>query len=152
MAASSACTSIDFNYWRISCLVDNGSTNTRFNRDVKAYLCLVPILMTTLLLFGYFFYRPWEGAAHLTEARTQLLTAMILIELTNAISVRSLGHHIWQVGVFKNKIWCAEGGIIPPSATHAQYNGPQRSVRRECTQTIGLGHCDISSQRWFSPQ
>jgi len=109
LAASSACTSIDFNYWRISCLVDNGSTNTRFNRDGKAYLCLVPILMTTLLLFGYFFYRPWEDAAHLTEARTQLLTAMILIELANAIFVRSLGHHIWQVGVFKNKIWCAVG-------------------------------------------
>ena len=65
--------------------------------------------MTTLLLFGYFFHRTWESAAHLTEARTQLLKAMILIELANAISVDSLGHHIWQAGVFKNKIWCAVG-------------------------------------------
>jgi magnesium-transporting ATPase (P-type) len=44
----------------------------------------------------------------LVEARTQLLTAMILMELANAISARSLKFPVWQVGVFKNKfLWYA---------------------------------------------
>lgn len=81
-----------------------------FTHDVKAYLSLTPILMTALLLFGYFFYRPWESQAQLLEARTQLLTAMILMELANAISVRSLKYPIWKVGAFKNKfLWYAVG-------------------------------------------
>jgi len=71
---------------------------------------LTPILMATLLLFGYFFYRPWENQAQLMEARTQLLTAMILMELANAISSRSLKYPIWKVGAFKNKfLWYAVG-------------------------------------------
>jgi Ca2+-transporting ATPase len=79
-----------------------------FTRDVKLYLSLMPILMSSLLLFGYFFYRPWENQAQLTEARTQLLTAMILMELANAISARSLKYPIWKVGPFKNKfLWYA---------------------------------------------
>lgn len=79
-----------------------------FTRDVKIYLSVVPIVMTTLLLFGYFFYKPWEGAAQLTEARTQLLTAMILIELANAVSARSLKYSVFKVGVFKNRfLWYA---------------------------------------------
>ncbi len=79
-----------------------------FTRDVKLYLSLVPVLMTALLLFGYFSYHPWEGLAQLKEARTQLLTAMILMELANAISARSLRYPVWKVGVFKNKfLWYA---------------------------------------------
>jgi Ca2+-transporting ATPase len=79
-----------------------------FTRDVKLYLTFVPIIMTVLLLFGYFFYRPWEGSAQLTEARTQLLTAMILMELVNAISARSLTYPVFKVGLFKNKfLWYA---------------------------------------------
>jgi Ca2+-transporting ATPase len=79
-----------------------------FTRDVKLYLSLVPILMTALLLFGYFFYRPWESSNQLTEARTQLLTAMIIMELANAISARSLRYPVWKIGVFKNKfLWYA---------------------------------------------
>jgi Ca2+-transporting ATPase len=79
-----------------------------FTRDVKLYLSLVPIVMTTLLLFGFFFYRPWEGQHQLAEARTQLLTAMILMELANAISARSLRYPVWKVGAFKNKfLWYA---------------------------------------------
>ena len=79
-----------------------------FTLDVKLYLTLVPILMTSLLLFGYFYYKPWESIANLTEARTQLLTAMILMELANAISARSLKYPVWKVGVFKNKfLWYA---------------------------------------------
>jgi Ca2+-transporting ATPase len=81
-----------------------------FTRDVKLYLSLTPILMTGLLLFGYFFYRPWEGSAQLLEARTQLLTAMITMELANAISARSLKYPVWKVGAFKNKfLWYAVG-------------------------------------------
>ena len=79
-----------------------------FTRDVKIYLIVVPIMMSALLLFGYFFYRPWEGQAQLTEARTQLLTAMILMELANAISARSLKYSVFKVGLFKNKfLWYA---------------------------------------------
>jgi Ca2+-transporting ATPase len=77
-----------------------------FTRDVKAYLSIVPIIMTAMLLFGYFFYHPWEGEHQLAEARTQLLTAMILMELANAISARSLKYSVFKVGVFKNKyLW-----------------------------------------------
>jgi len=83
-----------------------------FTRDVKLYLTLVPILMTVLLLFGYFYYQPWRGIVDgkdmLTEARTQLLTAMILMELANAISARSLRYTTFKVGIFKNKfLWYA---------------------------------------------
>jgi len=79
-----------------------------FTRDVKLYLSLTPILMTALLLFGYFFYHPWESASQLTEARTQLLTSMIVMELANAISARSLKFPVWKVGLFKNRfLWYA---------------------------------------------
>ncbi len=79
-----------------------------FTRDVKVYLSLVPLLMTALLLIGYFLYKPWEGPHQLTEARTQLLTAMIIMELANAISARSLKYPVWKVGVFRNKfLWYA---------------------------------------------
>jgi Ca2+-transporting ATPase len=79
-----------------------------FTRDVKVYLTAAPILMSALLLFGYFYYRPWEGAYQLTEARTQLLTAMILMELANALAARSLKYPVLKVGLFKNKfLWYA---------------------------------------------
>ncbi|MGB8780162.1 MAG: cation-translocating P-type ATPase [Candidatus Bathyarchaeia archaeon] len=79
-----------------------------FTLYVKLYLSLIPILMTALLLFGYFFYRPWESSAQLIEGRTQLLTAMIIMELANAISARSLKYPVWKVGVFKNRfLWYA---------------------------------------------
>jgi len=43
-----------------------------------------------------------------TEARTQLLTAMMLMELANAVSARSLRYPVFKVGVFKNKfLWYA---------------------------------------------
>jgi len=79
-----------------------------FTRDVKAYLVGVPIIMTVLLLIGYYMYRPWESADLLMEARTQLFTAMVLMELANAVSARSLKHTVFKVGVFKNKfLWLA---------------------------------------------
>ena len=79
-----------------------------FTRDVKLYLTATPILMTVLLLTGYFMHQPWLGEHQLLEARTQLLTAMILMELANAVSARSLKYTVFKVGVFKNKfLWIA---------------------------------------------
>ena len=79
-----------------------------FTRQVKAYLSLTPVLMTALLLLGYFYYQPWLSARALLEARTQLLTSMILMELANAISARSLKYPVWKVGAFKNRfLWYA---------------------------------------------
>jgi Ca2+-transporting ATPase len=74
-----------------------------FTLDVKLYLSITPLIMTALLLFGYFFYHPWEGSAQLSTARTQLLTAMIVMELVNAVSARSLKYPVWKVGVLKNR-------------------------------------------------
>ncbi len=42
------------------------------------------------------------------EARTQLLTAMIVMELVVAISCRSLKYPLYKVGIFKNRfLWLA---------------------------------------------
>jgi Ca2+-transporting ATPase len=79
-----------------------------FTLDVKLYLTIIPIIMSALLLYGYFMHQPWLGEYQLKEARTQLLTAMILMELANAISARSLKYTVFKVGVFKNKfLWVA---------------------------------------------
>jgi Ca2+-transporting ATPase len=79
-----------------------------FTRDVKLYLTLVPILMTVLLLYGYFMHEPWKSETALLNARTQLFTAMVLMELANAINARSLKHTVFKVGIFKNKfLWLA---------------------------------------------
>jgi Ca2+-transporting ATPase len=79
-----------------------------FSKDVKVYLTIVPIFMTTLLLFAYFSNTPWESSFKLTEARTQLFTAMIMMELAIAISARSLKYPVFKVGLFKNKfLWLA---------------------------------------------
>jgi Ca2+-transporting ATPase len=79
-----------------------------FTRDVKVYLTVTPIIMTALLLLGYFYYKPWESAFQLMEARTQLLTAMIIMELANAVAARSLKYPVLKVGVFKNRfLWVA---------------------------------------------
>jgi Ca2+-transporting ATPase len=84
------------------------SNESVWTTDVKLYLTVTPIMMSALLLYGYLMYQPWLGQAQLTEARTQLLTAMILMELANAISARSLQYAVFKVGVFKNKfLWYA---------------------------------------------
>jgi len=76
-----------------------------FTRDVKAYLFAVPVLMTVLLLGGYFYTLETYG---LLEARTQLFTALVLMELANAVNARSLKYTVFKVGVFKNKfLWYA---------------------------------------------
>ncbi len=79
-----------------------------FTGDVKAFLVGIPLLTSSLLLFAYLMHQPWLGEFQLLEARTQLLTAMIMIELAIALSSRSLKHPIYKVGVFKNKyLWYA---------------------------------------------
>lgn len=79
-----------------------------FSTDVKLYLTAIPILMTILLLLAFFSHVPWESSFKLTEARTQLFTAMIMMELANAISARSLKYPVFKVGLFKNKyLWLA---------------------------------------------
>ena len=51
---------------------------------------------------------PWLSQYNLLEARTQLFTAMIAIELIIAISARSFKYPVFKVGVFKNKfLWIA---------------------------------------------
>jgi Ca2+-transporting ATPase len=76
--------------------------------DVKLYLTFAPLLMATLLLYGYFMYQPWLGPDQLLSARTQLFTAMVLMELANAISARSLKYNVFRVGIFKNRfLWYA---------------------------------------------
>jgi len=76
-----------------------------FTRDVKIYLSAVPVLMTVLLLGGYFYTLRTHN---LIEARTQLFTAIVLMELANAINARSLKYTVFKVGVFKNKfLWLA---------------------------------------------
>ena len=79
-----------------------------FTRDVKVYLSAVPVLMSVLLLAGYLFYQPWISQHNLVEARTQLFTAIVLMELANAVNARSLKYTVFKVGVFKNKfLWIA---------------------------------------------
>ena len=79
-----------------------------FSRDVKTYLAIMPIIMTVLLLIAFFSHLPWTSEFHLLEARTQLLTAMIVMELVVALSMRSLKYPVFKVGVFKNKwLWAA---------------------------------------------
>ncbi|MGD6934437.1 MAG: cation-translocating P-type ATPase [Candidatus Bathyarchaeia archaeon] len=79
-----------------------------FSKDVKVYLTAVPALMTVLLLVAFFSHMPWTSEFHLLEARTQLLTAMIVMELVIALSMRSLKYPVFKVGIFKNKyLWYA---------------------------------------------
>ena len=79
-----------------------------FSKDVKVYLSTVPIFMTVLLLLAFFSHMPWLSNFRLLEARTQLLTAMIVMELAVAITCRSLKYPIFKVGPFKNKfLWYA---------------------------------------------
>jgi P-type Ca2+ transporter type 2C len=79
-----------------------------FSKDVKTYLGIMPIIMTVLLLIAFFMHLPWTSEFHLLEARTQLLTAMIVMELVVALCMRSLKFSVFKVGLFKNKfLWYA---------------------------------------------
>ncbi len=79
-----------------------------FSKEVKVYLTVMPVLMSSMLLIAFFSHNPWASDFQLLEARTQLLTAMIVMELVIAISARSLKYPVFKVGVFKNKfLWYA---------------------------------------------
>jgi len=79
-----------------------------FSKEVKVYLTAMPAIMSALLLTAYFMHTPWLNEASLLAARTQLLTAMIVMELVIALSMRSLKYPVFKVGVFKNKyLWYA---------------------------------------------
>ncbi|MCW4018309.1 MAG: cation-translocating P-type ATPase [Candidatus Bathyarchaeota archaeon] len=79
-----------------------------FTRDVKTYLIVTPAITSVLLLFAFFSNQPWIGAENLLAARTQLFTAMVVVELAIALSARSLKYPVFQVGLFKNKyLWYA---------------------------------------------
>jgi P-type Ca2+ transporter type 2C len=79
-----------------------------FSRDVKVYLSTMPIFIAVLLLTAFFARMPWESLSNLTDARTTLFTAMVMMELAAAISCRSLKFPILKVGPFKNKfLWIA---------------------------------------------
>jgi Ca2+-transporting ATPase len=79
-----------------------------FSRDVKIYLSALPIFMSILLLSVFFYNMPWSSKENLVDARTQLFTAMIMMELAIAISMRSLKYSVFKVGIFKNKfLWAA---------------------------------------------
>jgi P-type Ca2+ transporter type 2C len=79
-----------------------------FSKDVKTYLSIMPIIMAALLLVAFFSHQPWMGSFQLLEARTQLLTAMIVMELVVALCMRSLKYSVFKVGLFKNKwLWIA---------------------------------------------
>jgi Ca2+-transporting ATPase len=78
-------------------------TESIFTKDVKLYLTVMPAIMTVMLLAAYFWHLPWTGEHQLFEARTQLLTAMIVMELVIALCMRSLKYPLFKVGAFKNK-------------------------------------------------
>ncbi len=79
-----------------------------FSKDVKTYLIGMPIVMTAMLLIAYFGHQPWISSLNLLEARTQLLTAMIVMQLVIALCMRSLKYPLFKVGPFKNKyLWYA---------------------------------------------
>jgi P-type Ca2+ transporter type 2C len=83
-------------------------TASVFSRDVKVYLSVIPVLMTILLLISYYSHLPWLSEFRLLEARTQLLTSMIAMELVIAICMRSLKYPVLKVGLFKNRwLWYA---------------------------------------------
>ena len=52
--------------------------------------------------------RESAGEHNLLEARTQLMTAMTMMQLTIAVSARSFKYPVFRVGLFKNKfLWYA---------------------------------------------
>jgi len=71
-------------------------------RDTLLFLILTPLLMTALLLASFYVSLNIIGE-ELIEARTQIFTSMILMELLLALSCRSLRYPVWKVGIFKNK-------------------------------------------------
>jgi Ca2+-transporting ATPase len=69
-------------------------------RETLVYFVIAPIILTIILLLNF----TWSlGNESEVEARTQLLTVMIVCELLMALSCRSLRHPIIKAGPFANK-------------------------------------------------
>ncbi|RLE63087.1 MAG: calcium-translocating P-type ATPase, SERCA-type [Thermoprotei archaeon] len=71
-------------------------------KDALLFLVATPLIMT-LMLLGSFYLDLNVLRENLISARTQMFISMIMMELTMALSCRSLKYPIWRVGVFKNK-------------------------------------------------
>ena len=117
-------------------------TESIFSRDVKVYLTAMPALMTVMLLMAFFSHQPWLGAFQLLEARTQLLTAMIVMELVIALSMRSLKYPLFKVGAFKNKyLWYAIIASFALQLVILYVPGITSSLRCTHARTDRLGNC-----------
>lgn len=69
-------------------------------RETLVYFVILPIILTIALLLNF----TWSlGNESEVEARTQLLTVMIVCELLIALSCHSLRHPIVKAGLFANK-------------------------------------------------
>ncbi len=80
-----------------------------FSKDVKVYLKHRAHIHDGSVVAGVLLtYALGKRISDCLEARTQLLTAMIAMELVVAISCRSLKYPVFKVGLFKNKwLWYA---------------------------------------------
>ncbi|HHC19185.1 MAG TPA: hypothetical protein ENK81_02130, partial [Euryarchaeota archaeon] len=73
-----------------------------FNRrEVILFLVITPLVVTIMLVT--LFASQLHMGVSVLEARTTLLTAMIMTELTLAHSCRSLSYSAFRVGLLKNR-------------------------------------------------
>jgi Ca2+-transporting ATPase len=83
-------------------------TESIFTRDVKIHLIAVTTLMSVMLLIAYFAQMPWTSAERMIEARTQMLIAMVMMQLFLSVTMNSLKYPVLKIGIFKNKrLWYA---------------------------------------------
>jgi Ca2+-transporting ATPase len=71
------------------------------------------VLTTIILLVGVFILFMWEEerGADINEARTAVVNAIVMIEVTYLLNCRSLTKSIFQIGVFSNK-WIVVGILV----------------------------------------
>jgi len=70
-------------------------------REVILFLVITPLVVTIMLVT--LFASQLHMGVSVLEARTTLLTAMIMTELTLALSCRSLRYSVFRVGLLKNR-------------------------------------------------
>jgi len=68
--------------------------------ETITYLAFTPIVTSIVIIFSFF---NRLSAESVVEARTEIFTLMIVIELLIALSCRSLRYSVFRVGIFKNK-------------------------------------------------
>ena len=115
-----------------------------FSKDVKVYLSTMPILMTALLLVAFFSHMPWLSEFRLLEARTQLLTAMIAMELVVALSMRSLKYPVLQGWSLQEQMAMDCNPVIVRSAIGYSICARSTSgLLRTHAGTYRLGNCCV---------